>query len=1210
MTDNPNTKNITLEDLLQVYLDSNPQSKTSKVSELEVRFSGEREIYLGKHRKSTIGQKYTKVDYDNVIQKLRSFKFKTDNPQGLDLMRVYVDNVRAEIKGIHAIQDYCINENMDKLINDYPASVEFQIKKPAKISEKNALVENPDYNIKYVLSTEETLSITSPIITSILQRWDDKEKFFRYINRVTLFRDDFPIKVDISIVKSSNKSYTLNGSDLFKKKEKYEIELEMDNSLITKEITVDNLSFLIKKVIKYVLMGLQMTNYPISFTQIINVSKNYLWMIFGKAVADKQSFVYPKQFIGPSSITLQVENMVPLTEENNRIPNIRNNYIVTDKADGERNLLFINDDGNIYLINTNLNFIFTGSSIKNKEYFSTLLDGEFISKDKMHNPMSLFAAFDIYYLKGNDVCDQPFKTEDQKCRLFLLRDVIANLDIKYITEDRVKQMKIVCKDFYDYNIDSDPATIDEQEKIFTACSYLFDNVIPTKPYTTDGLIFTPKTFGVGGSPVLPMGPKQKITWDYSFKWKPPEFNTIDFLVITKKNERNDDLETILFQEGINTTHSMNQLLKYKTLGLFVGHDKMRNTGGISELCKIIYKGDFDEIEKERDDGNYSDYKPIQFNPIHPSDPDAGVCNIMLNLNGDMVTEENEIFTDNMIVEFKYDNTQDSKWKWKPLRVRYDKTARYKKGEKEYGNSFHVANSNWRSIQNKIDEEMIQGREIPNLEENQDIYYNRITTSTYTQGLRDFHNLFVKKILIKSVSKKGNILIDYACGKAGDLSKWIEAELGFVFGMDISKDNIENRLDGACARFLSGKYSNKKLPDALFVQADSSKNIKDGKAFYSEVAYTISKSIFKECREEQADEIGKYVKRHYGIGEKGFHISSCQFALHYFFKNVSTCNHFIKNVSQCTKVGGYFIGTCYDGKRIFNMLRDKEKITYYSNINQKQKIIEIIKKYDQTTMENNDSCLGYTISVFQESINKSFDEFLVNFDYLNTLMNDYGFQLIDKHEQNKYGFLEACGSFELLFQQMRNMLKRDPEKSFGEAIQMTENEKRISFLNNYFVYKKIRDVDYRHIPFEEVKEQEQEQQEIVKEPEINHSKIIRKFKEKIILENAEFEKEDVREEPEIVEPEKEIPKQEIVEPEKEIPKQEIVAVTIQEPIKKPRAKKEKIGESVIEPEPMQQPEKKTRKKRERKIFVGDIEEEQHKGGKKKKTQKRKNNAIKS
>ena len=38
------------------------------------------------------------------------------------------------------------------------------------------------------------------------------------------------------------------------------------------------------------------------------------------------------------------------------------------------------------------------------------------------------------------------------------------------------------------------------------------------------------------------------------------------------------------------------------------------------------------------------------------------------------------------------------------------------------------------------------------------------------------------------------------GKAGDLSKWIDARLSFVFGVDVSKDNIENRIDGACALF--------------------------------------------------------------------------------------------------------------------------------------------------------------------------------------------------------------------------------------------------------------------------------------------------------------------------------------------------------------------------------------------------------------------------
>ena len=53
-----------------------------------------------------------------------------------------------------------------------------------------------------------------------------------------------------------------------------------------------------------------------------------------------------------------------------------------------------------------------------------------------------------------------------------------------------------------------------------------------------------------------------------------------------------------------------------------------------------------------------------------------------------------------------------------------------------------------------------------------------------------------------MSKKGDNLIDYAVGKGGDLPKWINARLSFVLGIDLMRDNIENRLDGACARYLN------------------------------------------------------------------------------------------------------------------------------------------------------------------------------------------------------------------------------------------------------------------------------------------------------------------------------------------------------------------------------------------------------------------------
>ena len=53
------------------------------------------------------------------------------------------------------------------------------------------------------------------------------------------------------------------------------------------------------------------------------------------------------------------------------------------------------------------------------------------------------------------------------------------------------------------------------------------------------------------------------------------------------------------------------------------------------------------------------------------------------------------------------------------------------------------------------------------------------------------------------------------GKGGDLWKWYEAKLGFVLGLDLSKMNIEDRKDGACARYI--KFRQKyKYAQKIFV----------------------------------------------------------------------------------------------------------------------------------------------------------------------------------------------------------------------------------------------------------------------------------------------------------------------------------------------------------------------------------------------------------
>jgi len=216
---------------------------------------------------------------------------------------------------------------------------------------------------------------------------------------------------------------------------------------------------------------------------------------------------------------------------------------------------------------------------------------------------------------------------------------------------------------------------------------------------------------------------------------------------------------------------------------------------------------------------------MRFYPTEPYDSDAGLCNIMLKNDGSgvkqMITTENEVFGDNMIVEFSYDFSRDKGWRWIPLRVRYDKTAEYRKNEKQYGNSYTTANENWKSIHNPITEEMLcSGANIPDVLVSEDVYYNKPSGKLMTEAMKNFHNLYVKKLLIKSVSKPGDTLIDFACGKAGDLSKWIAARLSFVFGIDYSKENLENKLDGSCAKYLNLKKTNNHVPYALFVHGNS------------------------------------------------------------------------------------------------------------------------------------------------------------------------------------------------------------------------------------------------------------------------------------------------------------------------------------------------------------------------------------------------------
>ncbi len=1104
-----------LDIMLKRYLDVNPMEKiNNKTNEIELRFGGKSKA-----------KPISKIDYDNVAKILYQYGFKPENPNGFHSLRIkheYTDintgkkkmsNIRSEIVGIDLIQEFCKTNSLQKLL-DLPSMNFDKLKFTQKTLPKNGEefiypVTFEDFNMMISYQLEQNFTSRDNIVNSYIRKWSDLLKTYRLINRVRFVHDSLPIFADLSIIKQSKttnngkvpmKTYTIQQSEIFDSLEKYDIEMELDNSRIglgTSYNTLQSLRDLIKKVMRIVLSGLQQTNYPISYKEEKDLKVEYMKLLHGEAFEKiEKPNIGPENFIGPNSVTLLVKHLMDL--EDMKIPNIKKNYTVTDKADGDRKMLFINDVGNIYLIDTNMNLTFTGAKTTNSDRFMSLLDGEHIKCDKNNKVINLYAAFDLYYINKKSIRDYPFVySEDDellekkpKYRLKLLNDFVRELNPKNIMNSELPcSINIIVKKF--------EATSSEKT-IFECCSNILSDVKDNVyEYNTDGLIFTPSNKAVGSDVMDIACPLRKTTWEHSFKWKPPEYNTIDFLVSIKKDKTGKDEIHNIFQDGTNVTSS-NNIVQYKTLILNCGYDEKKH-GYLDPFNDIINEKEMKDV-----DDNENKYKAVKFQPSNPYDKNACYANIILKENGNqllLTSEENEVFEENTIVEFKYDLTREPGWRWVPIRVRNDKTIQLKEGRNQFGNPYHVANENWQSIHNPVSFEMItEGKNVPDIIENLEddensnmddgIYYNRDGNTRSSQAMRDFHN-YIKRKLITSVSERKNNLIDYAVGQGGDLHKWIQAKLDFVLGIDISRDNIHNRMRGACARYLNELKDRKTMLSGLFINGNSAKNIRNGDAFKqpfgSKKDEEIALAVFGNGTKD-IDVLGKGVYKNYGKGADGFEVSSCQFSLHYFFENGKTLHNFVRNLAECTKTNGYFIGCCYDGLKVFNLLSNKnieESILFQKN----NKITyQLTKKYSQTGFPNDETSLGYAINCFQDTIGKTYCEYLVNFNYFERIMENYGFVLISEEEAKNMNFPNGTGMFEELYAHLMEEIKqnKDLRKNYKSATLMDDNERTISFLNRYFIFKKVRNVDAEKImnnvfsePSEEKEIEEEKKEEVIK-----------------------------------------------------------------------------------------------------------------------------------
>lgn len=995
--------------LLNEYVNDRKQSMTER----ETKYTRNRFTSLELEcRFGTVGRKIQRSDYRQLVERLKSIGWTIQQDQYY--MRVtpeFIDqrgtqklsNIRVELEGIHEIQKYCKSNSLTM------EKVQFVQKQAVREQDKPLIVNYPDFGFRVALSTERTLSKQSRAVQTMVQNWNDKKKVYRLIQRITMTHPQSSLQVDLSIVRTSSfkgkymvSTYTVQESNVMTNPETIELECEVDFDLFSKHLSDGNTVLYqdMKRTIKHCLSAIQDTNYPISIDEQTRILKAYR-----KLMVDKpEDVIRNKHFCGPSSISLEQKHIVPL-EEDQETPNIRMSYTVTDKADGQRKLMYIDGDGKVYLIDTNMRVQFTGTKTENPKLAYTLLDGEYVPHNKKGEFINLYASFDVYFIQKKDLRKYAFlptTKEKTKYRHPLMTTVVKNLTLVSVNA-KSSPMRVQPKTFY--------SAVQGTNQIFQKCNTILQAIENGQyEYETDGLIFTPMNTGVGMDSVGEQPINTKRTWLRSFKWKPPEYNTVDFLVTFNKENEKDVVGTV-FEDG--------ELHQYKKTTLRVGFDE--NVHGYRDPCKRILENDFPKRKSTRAEQG-SEYKAVAFVPSNPYDPMTSQCNLMLTKQGTetiISTHEGDLIEDNTIVEFSYDKEKPAGWRWIPLRVRYDKTAELRRGGKNYGNAYHVAESVWRSIHYPVTEDMIRtGQGIPLI-------------PTPDQTVFDQFRRYVREKLMSFVNE-GQTVYAMDIGNAEDMPFFVKKKLSFVFGTDIHRERLFNRLDGACARYLNLHKEHRSLPSALFAQADLGRSWDS--AFYSDKGKQMAQSIFgKGSKDRQL--LGDGIYKLYGIVEDGFDCIIHN-QVDRFFQDDTVLHTFIETASTLCKVGGYFVGSMLDGESVF------EKLENLKENESTGKQWRLIKKYDKDAFEDEIDSLGLEIHIEHENLIRK--TYLANIHYFIRAMETNGFMLISKPLSKEMLGTSPSGMYKRMFKQYKNETEQEPKLGA---------DKEYALLHRFFVFQR-------------------------------------------------------------------------------------------------------------------------------------------------------------
>jgi SAM-dependent methyltransferase len=908
-----------------------------------------------------------------------------------------------------------------------------------------------DYDIRFRLSSE-TLLDQKEIANLKLSNLSEYERFnivFRFKQRTSLILFDDKngkLQLDVSIIKMSNNINNINNDDIL---ETYEIELDY----IPKDKVSSSVLDTILNEVEFVKKSLEQSNYLVEKSIANKVVESYKGLVF-QDYPDKNRI---KSLYQMQPITAEIQNMADT---------IPSKYSVTDKADGERYQLFI-IDSKVYLLSTNLEVKYTGIEV-DKKYNKTILDGEYIYVPEKNK--YLYLTFDILYDCGTDVRN----TISLQERINFFTNIVQNcfkskfkptpykkeFDIKKLMEHYEDDLKKYVLDLND-SLNSKEFIVIKSKyyitllggndcEVFSYSKAIWDvlhnNTFKLNlPYVLDGLMYTPLD--------------QKYTRNikdikqFTFKWKPPQLNTIDFYITFEKDrETNKILD--LYDDSYETNEDEESKNKE---GEGVTESDIRVKGKVFRICNLQVGRVIDNTER-----------PVPFK----KNDEMNKCKIYLT-DGQIKDSEGNTVMDNTVVEFAYDDGMDvpEDNRWVPIRTRYDKTDAVRKYNIKYGNNEEVAEKIWRSIRNKVsmDDIMVLAdpqryedyiktlrnridRAVIGLERKQNAYYQLITKLGVPQ--RAFHN-WIKSTLIYSYCGKKIVanqdtklsILDIGVGRGGDIMKFYHAKVKYMVGIDIDPNGLYYGTDGALSRYTKFNKEYPNFPKMYFIQADAGTKL---------VPEEQEKAIGR-----MTDENRDMIRRFFGENRKKFDVINCQFAIHYLLKDDNTFNTLCDNINMYLEKDGYMLISTFDADLVMEKLKENGKdIVYYTTVEGEKKVFhEIIQKFDRK--ETNMKKTGLAIDMFNpEFMNEGeyYTEYLVQKDFLaEQLYKKCGMVLIDSDTfENQYKidkeFFTSVYMYESDEKAKKEFAKIAPFYDLKQDMNAAAYE--ITRLNRYYVFQKL------------------------------------------------------------------------------------------------------------------------------------------------------------